>query len=41
VAELGDEWKAVNSHRAKAAEALRRALELPRGPRSAPGCATS
>jgi XTP/dITP diphosphohydrolase len=27
VAELGDEWKAQNSHRARAAQALRRALE--------------
>jgi XTP/dITP diphosphohydrolase len=26
VAELGDEWKAANSHRARAAQALRRAL---------------
>jgi XTP/dITP diphosphohydrolase len=26
VAELGDEWKAANSHRARAARALRRAL---------------
>jgi XTP/dITP diphosphohydrolase len=35
VAELGDEWKAENSHRARAAKVLRRALEqrrdLPRG----------
>jgi XTP/dITP diphosphohydrolase len=35
VAELGDEWKTVNSHRARAANALRQAREqrpgLPRG----------
>jgi XTP/dITP diphosphohydrolase len=35
VAELGDEWKAENSHRARAARALTRALarppDLPRG----------
>lgn len=41
VAELGNEWKAQNSHRARAAKALRRALELPRDPRSGPGPATS
>jgi XTP/dITP diphosphohydrolase len=41
VGELGDEWKAGHSHRAKAAEALRRALERLPGPRSAPGRATS
>lgn len=33
VAELGDEWKADNSHRARAAQALKQALGLPRGPR--------
>jgi XTP/dITP diphosphohydrolase len=42
VGELGDEWKAENSHRARAAEALKRALErhrdLPHGGR---GRATS
>jgi XTP/dITP diphosphohydrolase len=27
VAELGDDWKRTNSHRARAAAALRRALE--------------
>jgi XTP/dITP diphosphohydrolase len=32
VAELGDEWKAQNSHRARAAKALRRALEQRRDP---------
>jgi XTP/dITP diphosphohydrolase len=32
VAELGDEWKAANSHRARAARALTRALESPRPP---------
>ena len=41
VAELGDEWKAENSHRAKAAQALRQVQERPPGPRSAPGLATS
>lgn len=41
VAELGNEWKAQNSHRARAAKALRRALELPRDPHSGPGPATS
>jgi XTP/dITP diphosphohydrolase len=30
VAELGDAWKSVNSHRARAAQALRRALAPPR-----------
>ena len=30
VAELGDAWKAEHSHRARAAQALRRALEPPR-----------
>ncbi|HEV3478430.1 MAG TPA: non-canonical purine NTP pyrophosphatase [Gaiellaceae bacterium] len=39
VAELGDEWKAANSHRARAAAALRQALESrpdpPRGRASA------
>jgi XTP/dITP diphosphohydrolase len=32
VAELGDDWKAANSHRARAAQALRRALEPPADP---------
>lgn len=41
VAELGDEWKAANSHRARAAEALRQALELRPVPRSGRGRATS
>jgi XTP/dITP diphosphohydrolase len=41
VAELGDEWKSANSHRARAATALRRALESRRGPRSDRGPATS
>ena len=41
VAELGDEWKAANSHRARAAQVLRRALEsLPDPPRG-PGRATN
>ncbi len=41
VAELGDEWKTANSHRARAAQALRRALEsLPDPPRG-PGRATN
>ena len=30
VAELGNDWKRANSHRARAAEAVRRALEPPR-----------
>jgi XTP/dITP diphosphohydrolase len=41
VAELGDEWKAGHSHRAKAAEALRPSLGSPRDPRSGRGPATS
>jgi XTP/dITP diphosphohydrolase len=41
VAELGDLWKAENSHRARAAKALRRALERRRDPRSGRGPATS
>ena len=41
VAELGDEWKARHSHRAKAAEALRRGLESVLDPRSGRGLATS
>ena len=41
VAELGDEWKAVNSHRARAAEALRQALEPRPDPPRGPGPATS
>ncbi len=35
VAELGDDWKADNSHRARAARALRRALESRPDPRRA------
>jgi XTP/dITP diphosphohydrolase len=35
VAELGEEWKRANSHRAQAAAALRRALESRRDPRRA------
>jgi XTP/dITP diphosphohydrolase len=41
VAELGDDWKADNSHRARAATALRQVLELRPDPRSARGHATS
>lgn len=41
VAELGDEWKADNSHRARAAKALRRALEQRRDPPRGLGPATS
>jgi XTP/dITP diphosphohydrolase len=42
VAELGDEWKRTNSHRARAAQALRRALEPPQRPPGADrGPATS
>ena len=41
VAELGDEWKAEHSHRARAAQALRRALESRPDPRGAAGSATS
>jgi XTP/dITP diphosphohydrolase len=43
VAELGDDWKAENSHRARAAQALRRDLERPPGPprAAANGLATS
>ena len=44
VAELGDEWKAENSHRARAAQALTRALERRPGldpPQSGRGLATS
>ena len=42
VAELGDEWKAANSHRARAAQALKRALESPLPPpRGGRGRATS
>jgi XTP/dITP diphosphohydrolase len=37
VAELGDEWKAQNSHRARAAQALRRALEPPADPPAGSG----
>jgi XTP/dITP diphosphohydrolase len=41
VAELGDEWKADHSHRARAAHALTRALERRRDPPRARGSATS
>ena len=41
VAELGDEWKTVNSHRARATKALRQALEQRRDPHSGRGPATS
>lgn len=41
VAELGDEWKSENSHRARAAKALTRALEQRRDPRRGRGPATS
>jgi XTP/dITP diphosphohydrolase len=41
VAELGDGWKAGNSHRARAARALRLVLAPPRDPRSGLGPATS
>jgi XTP/dITP diphosphohydrolase len=42
VAELGDEWKAESSHRARAAQALTRALESPLPPpRGGHGHATS
>jgi XTP/dITP diphosphohydrolase len=41
VAELGDDWKRANSHRARAAHALKQALERHPGPRSGPGRATS
>jgi XTP/dITP diphosphohydrolase len=40
VAELGDEWKAEHSHRARAATALRQAL-VQRPPRSGRGTSTS
>jgi XTP/dITP diphosphohydrolase len=41
VAELGDEWKAENSHRARAARALTRALESLPDPPPGRGSATS
>ena len=41
VAELGDAWKTEHSHRARAAQALRRALAPPRSPRAGPGRPTS
>ncbi len=41
VAELGNEWKAQNSHRARAAHALRRALETPPAPDAGPARPTS
>jgi XTP/dITP diphosphohydrolase len=41
VAELGDEWKAENSHRARAAKALTQALEQRRDPPRGHGPATS
>jgi XTP/dITP diphosphohydrolase len=41
VAELGDEWKAEHSHRARAARALTQALESLPAPRDGRGPATS
>jgi XTP/dITP diphosphohydrolase len=41
VAELGDAWKAENSHRARAARALTQALGLPPAPASRPARPTS
>jgi XTP/dITP diphosphohydrolase len=41
VAELGDDWKTANSHRARAAQALKQALARHPGPRSGRGPATS
>lgn len=41
VAELGDDWKAENSHRARAAAALRQALESRPDPLPGPSRATS
>jgi XTP/dITP diphosphohydrolase len=41
VAELGDAWKSEHSHRARAAQALRRALAPPRSPHAGPGRPTS
>jgi XTP/dITP diphosphohydrolase len=41
VAELGDDWKAANSHRARAAQALRQALERRPDPLRGRGSATS
>lgn len=41
VAELGDAWKTEHSHRARAAQALRRALAPPRSPHVGPGRPTS
>jgi XTP/dITP diphosphohydrolase len=41
VAELGDEWKAENSHRARAARALTQALESLPDPPPGRGSATS
>ena len=37
VAELGDEWKAENSHRGRAAQALRQVLESPADPPAGSG----
>jgi inosine/xanthosine triphosphate pyrophosphatase family protein len=41
VAELGDEWKAANSHRARAAKALTQALQPLLDRESGRGRATS
>jgi XTP/dITP diphosphohydrolase len=41
IAELGDEWKAENSHRVRAAKALRRGPEQRRDPPRGHGPATS
>lgn len=41
VAELGDAWKTEHSHRARAAQALRRALGPPRSPHVGPDRPTS
>ena len=41
VAELGDDWKSDNSHRARAARALRQALESRPDPLPGPWSATS
>jgi XTP/dITP diphosphohydrolase len=41
VAELGDDWKAANSHRARAAHALKLGLGSRRDPPRGPGSATS
>ena len=41
VAELGNAWKTEHSHRARAAQALRRALAPPRSPHGGPARPTS